>query len=191
VEIQFLHLTPKHFDYFEEIEELFRSTGAHSNLRKGQIAYFTEHEERCVVVAISNGELVGVATAGILNSEQGNFYKSYGSEVINILQSKKVGWLIASLVKGPYLGQGVGRKLFEMRLSWLKEKSADYVFSNSWHSGSPFNSKRLFVSTNFKPITQFCSYVINSEFLCPICGNSCRCENTFFIKELFEENFSL
>ncbi len=171
--------------YFMSGTELIRKSQGKSAVGDRQLEFMAKAQECCVFGAFENEELIGIATGGILPRNQFEYYAQFGYRLSEILNSEKVGILLAVAVRDDKRGCGIGKSLLQFRKKWLKDQGARYALTSSWSSGGEFSSPRLFEADGFEKLSHYCSYTPpQSDVNCPRCIEGCRCENFIFIKEL-------
>jgi|GEM_PF-379652 len=107
------------------------------------------------------------------------------------LAGDRNGWLLLGAVDAAWRGRGIGRRLFEARLSWLTERAPDMVFAFGWERDGRPSSRPLFERYGFTPVQTFEGYYADDSdgakrSSCPDCGawpstdRECACETTLW-----------
>jgi GNAT superfamily N-acetyltransferase len=177
-------LTPEDSLQLKEAENLFQTTGAWGNLQNDTLKFFCESPTCAVFGAFDDARFVGCSVAGILGERHFDFYKMYGSSLATKLLPGQIAHIIGVILKDEYRGQGIGKELLKVRLKWAREVGAKFALSNSWVSKQHFNSARLFEAGGFQVVTRFTNFNPYGKTPCNFCGDSCRCENIVFLKEI-------
>jgi N-acetylglutamate synthase-like GNAT family acetyltransferase len=185
INVTFRLLKPHDQLYFMFGTELIRNSQGKSAVGERQLEFMAQAGDCCVFGAFENGDIVGVASGGILPPNQFEHYAIFSNGLREILNSEKVGMLLAVAVRDDRCGYGIGRNLLQLRKDWLKKHGARYALASSWSNGAQFSSPRLFEADGFEKLSHYCSYTPpQSGINCPKCHHGCRCENFIFIKEL-------
>ena len=104
------------------------------------------------------------------------------------LAGDRNGWLSFGVVDPAWRGQGIGRRLFDRRLEWLRSEAVDMVFGLGWERDGD-SSRPLFESRGFVPVQRFEAYYGSEDAprtACPDCGvwpsddSRCRCATTLW-----------
>lgn len=172
--------------YFPIGTKLIKDAEGEQSIGDRQVELFASALECCVFGAFINDELIGIGLGGIIPKNQYEHYSSYSNSIYNILLDNKIGALLFVAVKANYQGKGVGKKLLELRLDWIKSNGAKYALACSWKNNKKFSSPRLFIADGFEVISHFSTYIHPAIEInpCPICKPTCHCENYIFIKKI-------
>lgn len=104
------------------------------------------------------------------------------------LAGERNGWLSFGVVDPAWRGQGIGRRLFDRRLEWLRSEAVDMVFGLGWGREGA-SSRPLFDSRGFVPVQRFEAYYGSDDAprtACPDCGvwpsddGRCTCATTLW-----------
>lgn len=169
--------------YFKRGIQVIKDSHAWPGVHDDQIKWFTAAKECCVFGAFKDDKLIAVALGGILPENQYDFYSVFHSELKNSFQKNTTGVLLASAVDKSYRRKGIGTKLLDLRIKWLKDQGATQFIANSWGNKLKESSPSLFKQAGFKVLSYYCSYD-SSDLFCFLCQGRCHCENFFFIKNL-------
>ncbi|MEK6555360.1 MAG: GNAT family N-acetyltransferase, partial [Bdellovibrionota bacterium] len=90
----------------------------------------------------SEANLIGAAGAELISNY--DYYLPFEANLNEKFAGKIVGSFATMTVHEKYQGQGIGQKLSQARLNWLKEMKADYIIGVSWVSGLKHTSARVF-----------------------------------------------
>lgn len=172
-------LTQDDTSYFPKGIEIIRKSDGWPGVIDNHLELFVNANECCCFGAFENNELIGVATGGILPSNQFDFYKVFSGELSNLMQPGLFGVMLVNAVESDWRGKGIGTKLLQKRVDWLNERGVKYILSNSWNSKRKGSSPSLFRKMGFEEISHYCSIFDD----CPICDGECRCENFVFLKK--------
>jgi GNAT superfamily N-acetyltransferase len=121
--------------------------------------------------------LVGVSGARLLD-ENLSFYDAFGSGAA-VLRGKRVGSLQTSALVPAARGQGIGKRLAEARLAWLRENGCEYAVGIAWISGLAHTSRPVFERLGFVPLGEssdvFRELSTREGWSCVVCGHPCVC----------------
>src|SRR6516225_7725857 len=81
------------------------------------------------------GPLVAVAVAQRLSPDGLSYYDRFGRAACAILDRHTVGSLAALAVQPNLRGQGIGQRLTEEVIRWLRQMGCDLIVAISWVSG--------------------------------------------------------
>ena len=123
-----------------------------------------------VLVAHSEGQLVGVATGLILRREDP---EGWMLDELDPEDSEHVGLLQSVAVVPESRGLGIGTALAVQRMEALEDLGATVVIAFSWESGQAGRSRPVLERLGFKVFRGFENAWDGQP--CPVCGNSCAC----------------
>ncbi|MEO7678171.1 MAG: GNAT family N-acetyltransferase, partial [Verrucomicrobiota bacterium] len=143
--------------------------------------------DQLLVLALLDGEIIGVASARRLPPDGSAFYAPFGNEAVELFRQHRVGSLNCASVQETWQGRGIGSELGRRRMAWLEETGCDALVGISWESGLAHTSDRVFLRLGFKPISRVTDFYVGMslerKFICPVCGPPpCRCAATLFVK---------
>lgn len=152
------------------------------------IKYIKNKEKYIVIGATLQNNLVGVMVAYTMNPEETQEYTDVlrKHKVPFTLESYKVGLIKSVAVEKQYRHRGIGTQLTQESIRSLQMKGCDALFAISWVSNKPDSSQPMFESLGFRNILMVPNYwtedSIKEGYLCPNCGNPCRCTAIFYFK---------
>jgi GNAT superfamily N-acetyltransferase len=183
----FRQITPEDSACFNDALELLNRTQGRDLFNSTYMHRRTSDPLSFVVGAFYDELLMAVGVAQVLHEFE--FYLPFDSNIVTNLSDKVVGSFSTLCVHESMQGKGVGQKLSQMRLEWLKERDCDVIVGISWVSGLPHTSNRVFEKMGFAQVGQVEQFFFNSSienpFQCPGCGEPpCTCSATMYRLEL-------
>jgi GNAT superfamily N-acetyltransferase len=183
-------LTIADAQYFEDALELLNRTQGRDLFNPTYMSRRISDPLSYVVGAFRDNQILAVGVAQVLHSVE--FYLVFDAEIVNVLQNKVVGSFSTLCVHESLRGQGIGQKISQMRLDWLKDRGCEVVLGISWVSGLAHTSNRVFEKLNFKAVKRvenfFYQSSIDSPFVCPGCGGPpCTCPAILYRLEISEQ----
>lgn len=139
------------------------------------------------ICAFDDGVFVGSAVATLIH--EFDFYLPFGTDIVEKMKSSRVGSMSIMGIHESYQGKGLGQKLSQKRLEWLKSHNCNLVVGISWVSGLAHTSNRVFEKTGFTAYNKldgfFREWSEKRNLICPVCGNPpCNCPAILYVKEL-------
>ncbi len=183
----FRQLTSSDKAYFSEAVELLNRTQGRDLFPIDYLDLRTHDENSFVVAAIKNESIISVGVAQLIHDFE--FYLPFDSSITTELENKKVGSFSTLCVHEDYQGKGIGQKLSQLRLQWLREKKCEVVLGVSWVSLKAHTSDRVFEKLGFRKVRRvekfFVQWSLKKPFICPTCGNPpCECAAIMYRLEL-------
>lgn len=144
-----------------------------------------------VVGAFDGEKILAVGIASVLHEL--DFYLPFDPEIVSDLSQRVVGSFSTLCVTEALQGKGIGQKLSQMRLEWLRERGCGVILGISWVSGLAHTSDRLFEKFGFRYVKKvenfFYKSSIDAPFVCPGCGDPpCTCSAILYRLDLPEED---
>lgn len=171
-----------------QICELMNSTFGVNPQVEDTFRSWIEKDSFAVFVATQNGEIIAVSACCVKTDIDLSKYESFGTEALAFLKDRNAGWFLSLAVKPTYRKLGIGRKLGEMQLQWLKLKNCTTLVGSSWQSGSLDNSEHLYRSAGFQKLGESQEYLRaqsqQTGFTCTVCKNECLCRSVLYGLEL-------
>ena len=135
------------------------------------VGYFQEHlsEIECAWVCLDNNSVV--AWAAVTTDRHPT--------------APSIGCLKCVAVDPLYRGQGIARKLTELRLDYLTRDEAHcfLIASHAWVRPDGYcPSCGILESLGFKPHRELEGYYANAKYKCPSCKGKCKCVARQYIK---------
>jgi GNAT superfamily N-acetyltransferase len=163
---------------FVDALELMNRTQGRDLFKSGYLNKHAQSKNSFIVGAFLNDQLIGLGISEIL--EDLSYYIPFDHQIVQKLKNKKIGSFSTLCVHEDLQGKGVGQKLSQLRLSWLKRQNCEVVLGVSWVSGFPHTSHRVFSKSGFSPVTTVKNFYrrhsLNQPFDCPGChSHPCTC----------------
>lgn len=152
------------------------------------IKYIKNKEKYIVIGATLQNNLVGVMVAYTMGIEETQEYNDILRKHKGplTLESYKVGVIKSVAVEKQHRHRGIGTQLTRESIRSLQMKECNALFAISWVSNKPYSSQPMFESLGFRNILTIPNYwtedSIKEGYLCPNCGNPCRCAAIFYFK---------
>lgn len=152
--------------------------------------YFAEcisNPDQLLLLALLEGELIGVATALRLPPGGSAYYAPFGKEAVDLFHRHRVGSMECASVQESWQGRGIGSELGRRRVAWLEATGCDAIIGIAWESGLPHTSDRVFLRLGFERISGVENFYVGISqqrgFICPICGPPpCRCAASLYVR---------
>ncbi len=144
-------------------------------------------EKSLVVAAFVAQRLVGIGVAQLIDRFE--YYKPFDPNIERELNAKKIGSFSTLSVEEPFQGQGIGQRISEMRLAWLRSRSCDVIVGVSWVSGLAHTSDRVFQRMGFRAVKRVDGFYVaqsrEKPFDCPGCKTlPCACAAVMYRLDL-------
>lgn len=127
--------------------------------------------------------VIGAAVARLLIPEDVSYYERFGPEAVDLFRNT-VGSYEAVAVESGFRRHGVGRRLTEAALEWMRRHGCATAVTLAWLSGREDSSPGLFRALGFQEgetVERFYyEESLRDGWVCPVCGNPCRCSATLF-----------
>lgn len=171
-------ITSRDSEHFPEALELLNRTQGRDLFKPDYLQIRTEDPYSYVLGAFQEKQLVGLGIAQVI--DQFEYYKVFDSKIVAELSQKKVGSFSTLCIHESLQGKGIGQKISQLRLEWLKSQGCEVILGNSWVSGLAHTSNRVFEKMGFKPVKKVENFFVESSlkepFDCPGCKLApCRC----------------
>lgn len=172
------HMTVADRPFFRAALDLLNRTQGRDLFGPSYLDERTASPLNLVLGAFRGDEIVGVGVAELISSY--DYYLPFQPGIHEELAGKVVGSFSTLCVHESLQGQGIGYRLSQRRLAWLRSKGCDVVFGVSWVSGLAHTSDRLFERLGFQAIRRVERFYYRSSlerpFVCPGCGEPpCTC----------------
>lgn len=180
-------LTPDDHQFFPAALELLNRTQGRDIFGPLYMNERTSDPSSFAVGAFAGKELVGVGIARLIDEFE--YYEPFDPNISSELKDKTVGSFSTLCVHERFRGQGLGRRLSQQRLEWLRERGCEVILGVSWASGLPHTSDRVFEALGFKAGKTVANFYheasVKHPFSCPGCKRSpCRCSATLYRLDL-------
>ncbi|NMC44971.1 MAG: GNAT family N-acetyltransferase [candidate division Zixibacteria bacterium] len=180
-------MTPDDYQFFPAALELLNRTQGRDIFGPQYMDERTSDPDSFAVGAFAGAELVGVGIARLINEFE--YYEPFDSNISSALKDKTVGSFSTLSVHERFRRQGLGRRLSQKRLEWLRKCKCDVVLGVSWASGLAHTSNRVFTALGFTPGKTVANFYheasVKHPFSCPGCQSSpCRCSATLYRLDL-------
>lgn len=131
------------------------------------------------VAARTPDRIVGAAIARLLtHSDRARFAALHPALRAVCESPEPVGEMWAAAVDPDYTRQGIGTRLLDARLAWLRERGARYAVAESWHNPDRADARTLLARAG-RAVVTIDRYWDGQE--CIRCGTACRCAATIFV----------
>jgi GNAT superfamily N-acetyltransferase len=186
--IQIIRAGPEHSSLFPECLALVDRTQGEGILVLDYFERCASESDKLLLLALLDGNLVGVAAARVLPQDGFDYYLPFGREaVLDLFQHHRVGLMSTASVVEPLQGQGIGQELARRRIQWMNDAGCTAQIAVSWESGLAHTSDRVFAKVGFKCLSQVKGFFEEDSthrgWNCPVCGSPpCRCSASFYIR---------
>jgi N-acetylglutamate synthase-like GNAT family acetyltransferase len=177
----------------DEAAALFQDSLGKDFIRRDELKQLIQSPE-AIIFAARNGEngLVGVCTATLLSKAEALLIeekaRSAGLKGVHLTESR-IGLLKSTAVAPSSRNRGIGLKLLESRLQWLKRQGCTSVVTLSWDSGSNESSRGLLEAAEFEAVGVLPEYWREPDgeytFECMKCGSPCTCSAVLMRRSLY------
>ncbi len=180
-------ITPDDHQLFPAALELLNRTQGRDLFGPQYMSERTSDPRSFAVGAFAGVELVGVGIAQLITEFE--YYEPFDPNISSELKGKAVGSFSTLCVHERFRGQGIGKRLSQRRLEWLRERKCEVILGVSWVSGLPDTSDRVFEIMGFKAVKTVSNFYHDSSlehpFSCPGCGKSpCVCSAILYRLDL-------
>lgn len=136
------------------------------------------------VVALDSGSVVGFGAMTLCSTEYAQRYA--GFDVPLSIRREPVGILHMSAVSRTHESEGIGTKLFNIRLQYLIQNGVKSALGIAWHRKSHHDSRSLFEKFGFSQFETWERYYArtNRRGECPDCSDGCSCSASLYAKNL-------
>jgi len=155
-----------------------------------------QHEDAplasCGLLAEHGGVRIGGGIATINDHEYTVEHLPDGRFDADALAGERNAWLLLGAVDPAWRGNGIGSRLFELRLDWARAQGASMVVAFGWERDGP-SSRPLLERHGSVPVQRFPDYYAKDREQCPDCGvwksddGECECEMTLWACEVPRE----
>jgi len=180
-------ITPDDRQLFPAALELLNRTQGRDIFGPQYMSERTNDPRSLVLGAFAGTELVGVGVAQLLSDFE--YYQPFDPKISSELKGKTVGSFSTLCVHERFRGKGLGKRLSQRRLEWLRERKCQVILGVSWISGLPHTSDRVFEAIGFKAVKAVSNFYRDSSlkhpFSCPGCEKSpCICSAVLYRLDL-------
>lgn len=173
--------------YFNDALELLNRTQGRDLFAPDYMDKRTSDPLSLVIGAFDNRALIGLGVAQIIDKFE--FYLPFDKKIVENLMNKRVGSFSTLCIHESLQGKGIGQKISQVRLEWLKQKKCEAVLGISWVSGLAHTSNRVFEKMGFIAVQKIDDFFYQSSianpFMCPACGEPpCTCPGILYRLEL-------
>lgn len=144
---------------------------------------WVDGEKFNVVVARSDGELVGVSAVSV-QENLADEYVCFGNGALDFLRDRLAGVFLTLAVAPKLRRLGIGKQMGLEQVQWFREKRCDVLVGSSWQSGSCDNSSHLFEGAGFQKLGESVEYLRQQSqrtgLKCSVCGGECSCKSIFY-----------
>lgn len=125
----------------------------------------------------------GAAVARVLVPDDAGYYRAFGPPALDLFTGP-VGSFEALAVEPGHRRRGLGRRLTEASLDWMRERGCGSAITLSWQSRREGSSVGLFRALGMAegPTIERFYYEesVRDGWACPVCGGPCSCSATLF-----------
>ncbi len=180
-------LNPSDADLFPEALELLNRTQGRNIFADDYLSNLIDDPNALIVAAFLDQQLVGMGVAQIIADF--TFYLPFDENICLELGNKKVASFSTLAIVESLQGKGIGKKISQMRLDWVKKNNCHVVVGVSWASGLKHTSNRVFEKMGFKAGKRienfFVEISLKKPFDCPGCQAApCVCPAIFYRLDL-------
>ncbi|MEQ1721610.1 MAG: GNAT family N-acetyltransferase [Pseudobdellovibrio sp.] len=180
-------LTPIDQHIFAEAVELLNRTQGRNLFDTDYLDIKTKDQNSIVLGAFDNNHILGIGVAQVINDFK--FYIPFDPQISDELKNIKVGSLTTLAILESHQGQGIGKKITQTRLEWLKQQNCEVVIGLSWVSGLKYTSDRVFEKMGFRAVKKIEAFFkessIQKPFDCPGClSKPCTCAGIMYRLDL-------
>jgi GNAT superfamily N-acetyltransferase len=180
-------ITPNDHQLFPAALELLNRTQGRDIFGPQYMSERTSDPRSFAVGAFAGTELVGVGVALLISDFE--YYQPFDPKISAELKDRTVGSFSTLCVHERFRGRGLGKRLSQIRLEWLRERKCQVIVGVSWVSGLPDTSDRVFAALGFRPVSTvsqfYRDFSVKHPFSCPGCGQSpCLCSAILYRLDL-------
>lgn len=138
---------------------------------------------RCLVATL-NDEVIGFCSYEVFTHAQ--MFEYIQSEVPLFKNEERIGY-IRSLASAPHSAKkGLGSALIAQVVACFYKMGIYHMFAGAWKPGDNINAGKTLEKNGFKKYKEVKNYYLkeslNTEFICPYCGETCYCSVVFYIR---------
>lgn len=152
--------------------------------------YATPGERKKGFVAVVQGKVIGAVTCEIVTLDS-----IEKASLIPLTQLKSllpeisfhngIGLIKSLAVYENFRGRGVASALVKAAVEWLASQEATKIITVAWVSNGTCNAQGVLESCGFYKISEIPQFwhsdSLEKGYLCPDCGNPCRCSAAIFV----------
>jgi len=125
----------------------------------------------------------GAAVARLLASADADYYRAFGPAALDLF-SGAVGSFEAFVVEPERRRKGLGTRLANVSLDWMRGRGCTSAVTLSWRSGREGSSAGLFRRLGMRegPTVErfYREESLRNGWTCPVCRGPCSCSATLF-----------
>jgi GNAT superfamily N-acetyltransferase len=180
-------ITSQDESYFKNALELLNRTQGRDLFAPNYMELRTKDPQAFIAGAFQGKELVGLGVAQVINNY--DFYLPFDPDINKKLSLKKVGSFSTLCVLESLQGKGIGKRISEARLEWVKKQNCDVIVGVSWVSGLEHTSNRVFEKMGFTAVKKvdhfFGPMSVANPFDCPGCHKiPCTCAGILYMRKV-------
>jgi GNAT superfamily N-acetyltransferase len=145
-----------------------------------KVALWLEEPGRSVLLAMAEGDVVGVSVATLWTPGQASPLDRMDFDIDAWFAGRRGAVFNLMGVAPAHRRRGVGAALSRAQLRWLLGAGCEALFGISWANGGPHTSRPLFERAGFALLHRSPDFYAHesetSGQVCPHCGTPCRCE---------------
>jgi len=144
-----------------------------------------------ILVAKDGDKVVGM----ICQKRPGKIFSELPDEQFDLnsyrVAKNDIGFIILIAVYPKYQGRGIGKLLVAKAIEYQKQFGAKAVGIHAWQNSPGNGSQKLFEFFGFSalkmhkaPWLSYSKKAGPKGYLCPVCGNPCKCDELEMVKYL-------
>lgn len=171
-------LSSKDSNLFPEATEILNRTQGRDLFPKNYLSELVVDPRARIFAAFIDSRLMGLGVAQLITDFK--YYERFDENISTELAGKIVGSFSTMAMHEDAQGKGIGQKISQLRLNWLREQGCVVILGNSWVSGLKHTSDRVFEKMGFRAIKKVENFFVESSlknpFDCPGCKvHPCSC----------------
>ena len=146
------------------------------------------YERGLGLAGFEEGQLVAASVSQLLAPEDLAYYDVFGVGARRRLNGHAVLSFEALAVEPAHRRRGLGSELTLASRDWGARRGADLVVTISWLGERSGHSWPMFEALGFEAVADssevYTADSLQNGWLCPICGNPCRCSGRLYVRPL-------
>jgi GNAT superfamily N-acetyltransferase len=183
---------PSSSEYVDSVTKIFNETLGEKYVTSEQVFGYIQNLDTHIVLALYDGEAVGVSVAKIFHSlpDVGHFSPEMVSNFVHNIFDYSLEFpaiMLKHIVVSPIMQKrNVGTKLLQRTLQWAVRQNSYIIFVLGWKDYTGCHVEPLLMKNGFHNEGEFKNFwhedSIVQQYFCPTCGNPCECSAVLFTR---------